>query len=143
MLTLAGSEELKLTESNNRRAEYQAKLKDPRWQKKRLEIYQRDGFECQACRSKTRTLHLHHWKYFPGDPWDCPPEYLGTLCEDCHEFETFYRKEIEKDLIESLRSMPASAIDALRAAVNSRIENLDKALIALDWPTPKSPGETE
>ena len=31
---------------------YSEKLKDPRWQKKRLEILERDNFRCQYCGDK-------------------------------------------------------------------------------------------
>jgi len=42
---------------------YQEKLKDPRWQKKRLEILQRDGWKCKWCGEEKQTLHIHHLKY--------------------------------------------------------------------------------
>jgi hypothetical protein len=66
---------------------YRELLKDPRWQKKRLFILERDGWQCQFCPDKESTLHVHHTKYFPGDPWDTPDGYLVTLCESCHESE--------------------------------------------------------
>lgn len=66
---------------------YRELLKDPRWQKKRLYVLERDGWQCQFCPDKESTLHVHHLKYFPGMPWDCPDEYLITLCESCHESE--------------------------------------------------------
>jgi hypothetical protein len=63
-------------------------LKDPRWQKKRLEIFERDNWMCQCCRDKETTLHVHHTKYILGaDPWDVPNLFLITLCESCHENE--------------------------------------------------------
>lgn len=65
---------------------YAEKLKDPRWQKLRLEILERDAFTCQNCDSTTTTLHVHHRRYLKGkDPWDIPVEYLVTLCEACHQ----------------------------------------------------------
>lgn len=67
---------------------YSDKLKDPRWQKKRLEILGRDNFSCQSCLDDKSTLHVHHKVYMDGDPWDIPNEYLITLCEDCHQRET-------------------------------------------------------
>ena len=66
---------------------YQEKLKDPRWQKKRLEILERDEWLCQNCMDDERTLHVHHTRYSAGDPWDCPDDYLITLCESCHMVE--------------------------------------------------------
>lgn len=67
---------------------YAEKLRDPRWQKKRLEILERDKFTCRVCKDKTRTLHVHHIRYLKDrDPWDYKEFYLVTLCEKCHEKE--------------------------------------------------------
>lgn len=61
-------------------------LRDPRWQKKRLEIMQRDGFKCVRCRCETETLNVHHGWYGKGKaPWDYSSHTLWTLCEACHE----------------------------------------------------------
>jgi 5-methylcytosine-specific restriction endonuclease McrA len=64
---------------------YSEKLKDPRWQKKRLEILSAANFACEYCTNKTKTLHVHHLSYLKGkDPWDYTDDYLVCLCEDCH-----------------------------------------------------------
>lgn len=65
------------------RQSYSEKLKDPRWQRKRLEVMNRDDFTCQLCQTKEKTLHVHHEQY-KGDPWDVDIDKLRTLCEDCH-----------------------------------------------------------
>lgn len=70
-----------------RSSAYSAKLRDPRWQKKRLSILERDDFACQSCFDTESTLHVHHQYYTGGDPWDIPNEALITLCEECHEDE--------------------------------------------------------
>lgn len=70
---------------------YAEKLKDPRWQKKRLEILQRDDFVCQYCGSEKVTLHVHHFIY-NGNPWEASNDDLITVCEDCH-----YLIEINND----------------------------------------------
>jgi hypothetical protein len=62
---------------------YSEKLRDPRWQKRRLEIFQRDGFACVGCGS-TRELHCHHILY-SGEPWESEAKDLQTLCSTCHE----------------------------------------------------------
>lgn len=62
---------------------YSEKLKDPRWQKKRLEIMERDNFTCVHCEDKETTLNVHHKKY-NGEPWKSKNEDLETVCEDCH-----------------------------------------------------------
>ena len=65
---------------------YFEKLKDPRWQKKRLEIMERDEFKCSHCGDDEKTLNVHHKFYRKGaNPWDYPDDALMTLCEPCHE----------------------------------------------------------
>ena len=69
---------------------YSEKLKDPRWQKKRLEIMQRDDWSCLICKCKEKTLHVHHISYDYGvDPWDYENRNYKTLCEDCHKDEEY------------------------------------------------------
>ena len=65
---------------------YSEKLRDPRWQKMRLLVMERDGFQCTHCEAEDKTLNVHHKVYRRGrDPWAYPDEELTTLCEDCHE----------------------------------------------------------
>lgn len=77
-----------------RMANYKERLKDRRWQRKRLRIFNRDKWTCTRC-GCTRNdvqLHVHHVKYswsdfyrrIPADPWDCPDSDLVSLCEPCH-----------------------------------------------------------
>lgn len=67
---------------------YSEKLKDPRWQKKRLEIFERDRWSCQGCGDRNSTLHIHHTHYsLNTDPWDYSNDVLITLCDMCHAFE--------------------------------------------------------
>src|SRR5574343_1912473 len=78
---------------------YFEKLKDPRWQKKRLEIMERDLFSCQNCFETTKTLNVHHKYYEKGrDIWDYPDESLVTLCEECHQIATDYKQIQLKEL---------------------------------------------
>lgn len=64
---------------------YSDLLKDPRWQKRRLEILQRDKFTCQRCGDDKSTLHVHHGYYAKGmRPWDYDSDTLLTVCENCH-----------------------------------------------------------
>lgn len=62
---------------------YSDKLKDPRWQKKRLKILERDDWMCCKCGEDTKPLHVHHTAY-KGNPWEADDNQLQTLCEDCH-----------------------------------------------------------
>ncbi len=81
---------------------YSRKLKDPRWQKKRLKILERDNFECRFCENKELTLNIHHIAYHK-EPWDCPDELLITLCEDCHEEESIEIKRASSQLIKLMK----------------------------------------
>ena len=70
-------------------SKYAEKLRDPRWQKKRLEIFDRDDWTCQMCGDGGSTLHVHHRVYEKGkEPWEYDNSSLVTLCECCHTFET-------------------------------------------------------
>lgn len=64
---------------------YSDKLKDPRWQKKRLEIMNRDNWTCKLCGDKGSPLQVHHLEYSRnGNPWDVEDKHLTTLCDHCH-----------------------------------------------------------
>jgi hypothetical protein len=64
---------------------YGDKLKDPRWQKKRLAILEKAHWQCSSCEAKDATLHVHHLQYVGDNPWETPDELLECLCENCHE----------------------------------------------------------
>ena len=67
---------------------YEEKLKSPKWQKKRLEIMQRDNFTCVVCGKGIKDdtpLQVHHLKYLKNvEPWNYADDYLITLCDECH-----------------------------------------------------------
>ncbi|HUX44124.1 MAG TPA: hypothetical protein VMV57_05170 [Terracidiphilus sp.] len=66
-------------------SEYNEKLKDPRWQRRRLEIFQRDNWQCQLCSRTDLELHVHHLYRTTENPWDEPDLHLLTVCRLCHE----------------------------------------------------------
>ena len=83
---------------------YSDRLRDPRWQKKRLEILERDEWMCQSCFDSESTLHVHHRRYLQDvEPWDYPANLLLTLCESCHQQEKDDRPGYEEDLLNVLR----------------------------------------
>ncbi len=94
---------------------YTEKLKDPRWQKKRLEVLERDNFTCRACGETEKTLHVHHLAY-SKEPWDVNMDDLLTLCEYCHNV-AHELKKIDADMI---------YIESVSSAIN------DQIFIALD-----------
>ena len=76
---------------------YSKKLLDPRWQRKRTEILQRDNFTCVNCGNDKETLHVHHLKYYKN-PWDVSNDFLETLCESCHRNEHFKDEKVIEDV---------------------------------------------
>lgn len=73
------------------RRTYTELLRDKKWQKKRLEVFQRDEWTCTKCSYKTdeyQSLHVHHKRYLAGyNPADYDLDDLETLCEECHRKE--------------------------------------------------------
>ena len=86
---------------------YSEKLKDPRWQKKRLEVLERDEWACKRCKSKDKTLHVHH-DFYDDEPWNTPNQFLQTMCDKCHKREhkwsDFYKK-LGEDKTDALISL--------------------------------------
>lgn len=82
-------------------SEYSRLLKDARWQKKRLEVMQRDNFTCQNCGRGLNdgiVLNVHHIRYRRGLlPWEYNDCELITLCEDCHCKTHEKKKPIKKE----------------------------------------------
>jgi len=83
---------------------YSEKLKNPQWQKKRLQIFQRDNWTCQSCGDTTSPLHIHHLKYFRVDPWEYDDHFLVTYCETCHESEHHLGQSVRDSLIELVKA---------------------------------------
>ena len=95
-----------------RKSSYSEKLLDPRWQKKRLEILNRDNFQCQECGEQTKTLHVHHCIYRRDfEPWEYPEKSLVTLCCDCHAHESAAWLESRKTLTDDLAAFGFLASD--------------------------------
>src|SRR5574343_594541 len=123
------------------RESYLAKLRDPRWQKKRLDILQRDQWTCQLCDDKKTTLTVHHRYYLPRqEPWDYPDECLVTLCEYCHRAETEAWPEIIDTMSFALKSrFWATSADYIACNLGStKPNNLDFSsgmdiAVLLEW----------
>jgi len=114
-------------------ASYIDLLRDPRWQRKRLEILQRDGFTCQECGAIEKPLHVHHKVYQRGKkPWEYDGGSLTTLCEDCHGFETVLDNRI-KDCLALDRKLKMQilgyieAIGAIRSGENVGVFSYENA----------------
>lgn len=80
-----------VTQSSNAAAggdsmNYREQLRDPRWQRFRLKILERDNWRCTVCGIDVVELHVHHIDY-GRNPWDIPPSSAATVCHTCHAIE--------------------------------------------------------
>jgi hypothetical protein len=77
---------------------YQEQLKHPKWQKKRLEILERDKFKCSICGDTDVTLHVHHKVSYDNNkkPWEYSDNDYETLCEHCHKSISDLNKQIQR-----------------------------------------------
>jgi len=81
-------------------SDYQTKLKSPHWQKKRLQVLNRDKWKCKLCSDEETTLHVHHLEYQPKkEPWQYPMSNFVSLCEHCHREVELLKDENNYDEI--------------------------------------------
>lgn len=108
---------------------YAEKLKMPAWQKRRLEVLQKDNWKCTVCGNDKIELQVHHLDYFPGlDPWEYPDDMLKTLCSICHDKER-NRTQLEKNLATTLKMKGFFIGDLL--ALSCKLDTDDKYFQAL------------
>ena len=81
---------------------YSEKLRNPKWQRLRLEVMERDKFTCRSCGDSEKTLNVHHMVSYRKDtePWDYETWELITLCEDCHKTLTDDLNEMKSIITE-------------------------------------------
>lgn len=89
---------------------YKEKLLDPRWQKLRLRVFERDGWKCVECGNSKITLHVHHEEY-NGDPWSISIDKLRCLCSTCHNKK---------------HSPPPPSLEAYRAAWKQTMDRINE-----------------
>lgn len=113
--------------------EYRAKLLDPRWQKMRLKVLERDEFTCKQCFDSESTLHVHHRWYQAGkEPWDYDPRGLLTLCETCHAEESEFLSGSVADLVLLLKQAGAMSRE-FRELGGAFLIGMEKQLSEHDW----------
>lgn len=107
-------------------------LRDPRWQRKRLEVMQRADFACELCLDNTTTLNVHHARYVQGrKPWEYDMADLVCLCAPCHErehdIESFAEKR-ERQRKQAQRDARLAAMSPEQRALVARMAEIDREL---------------
>jgi hypothetical protein len=111
---------------------YSDKLRDPRWQRKRLEVLEQAGWKCESCESTTKTLHVHHKQYVKGrEPWDYETSNFEALCEDCHE-SAHNDKELINTILAAIPSVMWSRVAALLAGYGAQYVSMEVIKRACD-----------
>lgn len=91
---------------------YTEKLRDPRWQKKRLQVLEAATWRCEDCKCKDKPLEIHHCYYIRGlEPWQYGGDLLMCLCETCHEFRQGREEAMHVSLGQVLRAIPISELE--------------------------------
>ena len=92
---------------------YADKLRDPRWQKRRLQVLEAANFRCEDCRRGDLPLEVHHCAYPAGKmPWQCPPELLMAVCESCHDSRQRLENALREDMGKICRFMTQKEIES-------------------------------
>lgn len=85
---------------------YIEQLKHPKWQRKRLEILERDDFTCQVCGDEETQLNVHH-KSYSKTVYEVDNSQLITLCKHCHsithKINDISSYKVEKSINETLK----------------------------------------
>lgn len=112
---------------------YSDLLRDPRWQRKRLEVLNRENFRCQECYATDRTLHVHHVVYRRDAlPWEYSSDELVVLCEECH---SSWHEDLQT-LTLAMRGLPRFYRDELigyaraRQALSTQSRDLERCQLA-------------
>lgn len=95
---------------------YADKLKSPKWQRKRLQVLERDNWTCKSCGDTETTLHVHHHIYNKGaEPWEYDDRLLTTYCEECHS------------MVETIKN----SMDDIRTIVSKKIKLSDERVLVV------------
>lgn len=111
---------------------YSDLLKDRRWQRKRLEVFNDANWKCRHCGSNDNSipLHAHHSLYLPGHaPWEYSHGEIISLCNLCHAQEHGKRESdpeiqrIEHDIAEAHRRGEWDEVMRLAATAQELIDH--------------------
>lgn len=102
---------------------YGEQLKHPNWQRKRLEVMEAAGFECENCGDKDSTLNVHHRRYVKGRMvWEYDGPDLVCLCAQCHQDEHEERELLDLLLVAGGRMAVQNAIGLLGGWLDGNLD---------------------
>lgn len=107
---------------------YSDKLKNPLWQKRRLDILERASWSCELCRDSKSPLHVHHLEYKQSrEPWEYEDDELVVLCDECHKtvHVAGFSGEAVKMLVRTFRAGQRYAIYMMATHEEGSIERLN------------------
>lgn len=111
---------------------YSEKMKDPRWQKKRLKLLDLNEWACEACQTKEKTLHVHHSYYDKSiEPWDYPDYVYVILCDECHEKMHLLIKAAQLALRRVVSNLSNINVNDLFLAIKALFLDYPEALLFL------------
>jgi 5-methylcytosine-specific restriction endonuclease McrA len=100
---------------------YSEQYRHPNWQKKRLEVLERDNWTCQECGSSEKQLHVHHYSYVKGEEvYNIPHQLLDTLCYECHNKRHELVAHLKDEIFPLMSNKELEALSKLLA--NNKIE---------------------
>lgn len=113
-------------------ATYAEQLRDPRWQKRRLEVLERDEWQCLECGAKDRELHVHHVRYKYGlKPWEYEDQDLRAMCSTCHKQHTQVTRDARDALYDMLQQDLDAGSEAIHAMAGLLFITTDEELAAI------------
>jgi hypothetical protein len=92
---------------------YKEQLKDPRWQRLRLQILDAANWGCEDCGRRDLELHVHHCAYMPRRAaFEHKHDLLMALCYECHERRQRLEDTFRIELGRITRHLPAAQLEA-------------------------------
>lgn len=90
--------------SASNESRYSELLRDPRWQKLRLEKMQACDWKCEVCGDGSEELNVHHLSYRKTscgemrEPWRYEIQELQCLCKTCHTITHLPDEKLRKHM---------------------------------------------
>jgi hypothetical protein len=113
---------------------YSDLLKDPRWQKLRLNAMEAAGWKCSTCGREDKTFNVHHRAYKKGAmPWEYDVDDLDVLCEECHKLVHMIKRYLSW---EAINGKACDLVSLMINGVNGGVmpmEEIDHLAKGLEW----------